>query len=81
VGDALRSLLPQLGRWLASPTETVIQAWRSRDALTGERVRWSGGEGIADGIDDRGALIVRTEAGPVSLEAGEVHLERDAPGS
>jgi BirA family biotin operon repressor/biotin-[acetyl-CoA-carboxylase] ligase len=76
VADALHSLLPELGRWLAAPPETVIRAWRSRDALRGECVRWSRGEGIADGIDDRGALLVRTDAGRVSLEAGEVHLLR-----
>jgi biotin-(acetyl-CoA carboxylase) ligase len=37
-------------------------------------VRWSGGEGSADGIDDDGALIVETDSGRVALDAGEVHL-------
>jgi BirA family transcriptional regulator, biotin operon repressor / biotin---[acetyl-CoA-carboxylase] ligase len=54
----------------------VLAAWRARDALKGERVRWSGGEGTADGIDDSGALLVQTRNGPVTLDAGEVHLER-----
>ena len=35
-------------------------AWRKRDALKGERVRWTDGEGVADGIDDSGALVVET---------------------
>ena len=48
----------------------------ARDALKGERVRWSGGEGIADGIDDSGALRVDTRDGQVTLDAGEVHLLR-----
>jgi biotin-(acetyl-CoA carboxylase) ligase len=44
--------------------------------LKGEPVRWAGGEGVADGIDDSGALRVETSAGPVTLDAGEVHLLR-----
>lgn len=76
VEDVLGALLPELARWLAAPAETVLEAWRSRDALRGERVRWNAGEGTADGIDDRGALLVRTDSGRVSLDAGEVHLLR-----
>jgi BirA family biotin operon repressor/biotin-[acetyl-CoA-carboxylase] ligase len=72
----LRELLASLARWLDAPPDSVLAAWRSRDALRGERVRWSGGEGTADGIDDSGALLVQTTDGPVTLEAGEVHLER-----
>ena len=39
-------------------------------------MRWADGEGIADGIDDSGALVVETSAGAVTLDAGEVHLLR-----
>ena len=39
-------------------------------------MRWADGEGIADGIDDSGALLVQTDDGPVTLDAGEVHLLR-----
>ena len=56
--------------------DAVLAAWRQRDALKAERVRWSGGEGIADGIDDSGALLVEARNGRVTLDAGEVHLER-----
>jgi len=72
LGDLVRSL----DHWLCAPFETVLAAWRRRDALKGERVRWSDGEGIADGIDDSGALLVETGDGRVTLEAGEVHLRR-----
>jgi BirA family transcriptional regulator, biotin operon repressor / biotin---[acetyl-CoA-carboxylase] ligase len=72
----LGDLLTSLSRWLDAPRDAVLAAWRSRDALKGERVRWSGGEGIADGIDDSGALLVQTVNGPVTLDAGEVHLLR-----
>ena len=53
----------------------MLDAWRSRDALTGERIEWSGGTGVADGIDDRGRLLVRGAGGTRhQLDAGEVHL-------
>jgi len=73
---ALGHLVATLARWLAAPPHAVLAAWRSRDALRGERVRWSGGEGIADGIDDSGALLVQTGDGHVTPDAGEVHLLR-----
>jgi BirA family transcriptional regulator, biotin operon repressor / biotin---[acetyl-CoA-carboxylase] ligase len=70
----LESLLPRLDRWIGAPTEEVLEAWRHRDALRGEPVRWAGGEGTAAGIDDAGALLVDTASGQVALQAGEVHL-------
>jgi BirA family transcriptional regulator, biotin operon repressor / biotin---[acetyl-CoA-carboxylase] ligase len=73
---ALDHLLGALDRWIGAPPGAVLEAWRSRDALSGERVRWSDGDGIADGIDDSGALRVHTSNGPVTLDAGEVHLLR-----
>jgi BirA family transcriptional regulator, biotin operon repressor / biotin---[acetyl-CoA-carboxylase] ligase len=72
----LADLVRSLDGWLGAPRAAVLQAWRSRDALKGERIRWSGGEGIADGIDDSGALVVETRDGRVTLDAGEVHLQR-----
>lgn len=78
VGDALDALLPELDRWLGARPAEVLEAWRARDALNGERVRWSAGEGTAAGIADSGALVVETDAGArVELDAGEVHLEND----
>ncbi len=55
----------------------VLDAWRGRAVATiGRRVQWSeaGGtrEGVADGIDDSGALLVRTDTGPTRVTAGEV---------
>ena len=76
VEAVLAGLLRSLDEWLRAPSDRVFEAWRSRDALKGDRVRWSDGEGIADGIDDSGALVVQTSNGPVTLDAGEVHLLR-----
>jgi BirA family transcriptional regulator, biotin operon repressor / biotin---[acetyl-CoA-carboxylase] ligase len=72
----LAGVLSSLDAWLGAPPARVLEAWRERDALKGERVRWTGGEGVAEGIDDSGALRVETPTGLVSLDAGEVHLLR-----
>jgi BirA family biotin operon repressor/biotin-[acetyl-CoA-carboxylase] ligase len=72
----LATVLARLGDWLAAKPVEVITAWSHRDALLGDRIRWNGGEGVAAGIDDSGALLVDTDDGRVSLDAGEVHLKR-----
>jgi BirA family biotin operon repressor/biotin-[acetyl-CoA-carboxylase] ligase len=78
IGDeeVLGRLLASLDRWLAAPTLEVLAAWRSRDALLGEPVRWADGSGTGAGIDESGALLVDTASGRVALHAGEVHLLR-----
>jgi BirA family biotin operon repressor/biotin-[acetyl-CoA-carboxylase] ligase len=75
---ALAALLATLDDWLRRPADDVLAAWRARDALRGRAVRWENGgkEGVAAGVDDSGALIVETGDGRVTLDAGEVHLER-----
>jgi BirA family transcriptional regulator, biotin operon repressor / biotin---[acetyl-CoA-carboxylase] ligase len=76
--DALALVIDSLRVWLPRPRDEILAAWRSRDALRGRTVRWSNGsnEGTAAGVDDSGALIVETRKGRVTLDAGEVHLER-----
>jgi BirA family biotin operon repressor/biotin-[acetyl-CoA-carboxylase] ligase len=74
-GAALRSLNERLGEWADADPSRVIAAFRDRDGLQGERIAWEDGEGVADGIDDRGNLLVVTGSGQrLSLGAGEVHL-------
>jgi BirA family biotin operon repressor/biotin-[acetyl-CoA-carboxylase] ligase len=66
-----------LERWVQSDPDTVLAAWRQRDALKGREVAWDGGSGVADGVDDRGYLLVVTPGGDrVAVGAGEVHLTR-----
>jgi BirA family transcriptional regulator, biotin operon repressor / biotin---[acetyl-CoA-carboxylase] ligase len=66
----------QLDRWSAAGAGRILAAWRERDALLGREVAWEGGSGLADGVDDRGRLIVRSAAsGRLALAAGEVHLD------
>jgi len=75
--QVLEALLRSLEAWTAAPDREVLAAWRERDALLGERVRWAGGEGTASGIGEAGALLVETNTGIVELDAGEVHLSTE----
>jgi BirA family biotin operon repressor/biotin-[acetyl-CoA-carboxylase] ligase len=75
VPATLDALLAALDRWLEAEPDAILAAWRERDALLGERIRWGDGEGVAAGIDEDGSLLVDTDAGRVALGAGEVHLE------
>jgi BirA family transcriptional regulator, biotin operon repressor / biotin---[acetyl-CoA-carboxylase] ligase len=76
VEELLERLLLTLDAWLSRPLPEVLAAWRSRDALHGEAVRWQSGSGKGAGIDESGALLVDTDSGRVALQAGEVHLLR-----
>jgi BirA family biotin operon repressor/biotin-[acetyl-CoA-carboxylase] ligase len=74
---AAEVLSERLGAWVEAEPEAVLDAWRERDALRGREVAWEGGEGVADGIDERGYLLVRVADGDrIALGAGEVHLTR-----
>ncbi|HEV2075714.1 MAG TPA: biotin--[acetyl-CoA-carboxylase] ligase, partial [Thermoleophilaceae bacterium] len=77
----LEALLNALARRLQNPAEAVLAAWRARDALAGERVRWDGRSGVAAGVAADGALLVDTSVGRLSLDAGEVHLESEPLGA
>jgi BirA family biotin operon repressor/biotin-[acetyl-CoA-carboxylase] ligase len=57
--------------------DLVVRAWRGRAAsMLGRRVQWDAPgatrDGVALDIDDTGALVVRTAAGPMRVTAGEV---------
>jgi|SRR5215207_8759408 len=64
-----------LDHWIEQDPATVLTEWRNRDALCGREISWDGGSGVADGVDERGYLLVRVADGDrVALGAGEVHL-------
>ena len=72
---ARRALDAQLSRWAYAEEAEVLKEWRRRDGLLGREVAWEDGSGVADGIDDRGNLVVVVPGGDrVSLGAGEVSL-------
>lgn len=73
--SAAHALSRRLDIWVESEAEAVLTAWAGRDALRGREVAWEGGSGVADGVDDRGYLVVLTPGGErIALGAGEVHL-------
>jgi BirA family biotin operon repressor/biotin-[acetyl-CoA-carboxylase] ligase len=76
--EAAASVLSdRLSAWVAAQPDEVLAAWRERDALRGREVAWEGGSGVAEGVDERGFLLVRVADGErVALGAGEVHLTR-----
>ena len=78
VDGALEALNDSLTRWTRADPQEVLAAFRDRDALRGRQIAWDGGNGTAEGIDERGNLLVATGSGEqVSLGAGEVHLRLD----
>jgi BirA family biotin operon repressor/biotin-[acetyl-CoA-carboxylase] ligase len=75
-GEASAALSDALSVWLKADEPTVLAAWRNRDTLLGREVSWEQGSGVADGIDERGYLVVRLADGErVALGAGDVHLK------
>jgi BirA family transcriptional regulator, biotin operon repressor / biotin---[acetyl-CoA-carboxylase] ligase len=73
--DAANALNDHLSHWVETDPESVLAEWRRRDVLKGREIAWEDGSGVADGVDDRGYLVVVTAAGDrVALGAGEVHL-------
>ena len=76
-GQVLAEVLAALSDHLAtldrSPGD-ILQAWRAASpSATGTRVDWDGRHGITAGIDDSGALLVRTASGVERVIAGELH--------
>jgi BirA family biotin operon repressor/biotin-[acetyl-CoA-carboxylase] ligase len=69
------ALSESLTRWIDADPAHVLTEWRKRDALLGREVAWEKGAGVAEGIDERGYLLVRLADGDrVALGAGDVHL-------
>jgi BirA family biotin operon repressor/biotin-[acetyl-CoA-carboxylase] ligase len=73
----LGPLNQRLEHWVNADPDEVLAEWRKRDALNGREVAWDGGSGVAEGVDDRGYLLVVTPGGErIAVGAGEVHLTR-----
>ena len=65
---------------LAGRFDAILDAWRARAAgCNGGRVNWDTLDGVrrgvTEGIDERGALLVRTDNGLERLVAGEVRWD------
>lgn len=69
----LEHLRDTLARLDESPGD-ILQAWRAAaPSATGTRVEWDGRAGITAGIDDSGALLVKTATGLERIIAGELN--------
>jgi BirA family transcriptional regulator, biotin operon repressor / biotin---[acetyl-CoA-carboxylase] ligase len=72
---ACQTLNAALDLWVEADRKAILEAWRARDALRGREISWDGGNGVADGIEDSGDLVVVAAGGDrVVLGAGEIHL-------
>ena len=59
---------------LTQKPDDILQAWRAASpSATGTRVAWDGRHGTTAGIDETGALLVKTIAGLERVIAGELH--------
>jgi BirA family biotin operon repressor/biotin-[acetyl-CoA-carboxylase] ligase len=72
----------RLSHWVNADPSDVVAAFEPRDALTGRPISWEGGpealgrKGTAEGIDEKGNLIVVGESGErTTLGSGEVTLQ------
>jgi BirA family transcriptional regulator, biotin operon repressor / biotin---[acetyl-CoA-carboxylase] ligase len=74
---ATEVLSHHLDHWLRAEPDEVLASWQSRDFLKGREIEWKDGSGVADGVDNRGYLVVITPGGDrIAIGAGEVHLTR-----
>ena len=68
----LTSLWERLAQLEQKPGD-ILRAWRAASPnATGTRVEWDGKHGTTAGIDDSGALLVKTAAGVERIIAGEL---------
>lgn len=77
LAECLAALASRYRELTENRTTGIVDAWRMRAApMLGRRVEWeSAGErhtGLAENIDDDGALIVKVGAGTLRIRSGEV---------
>jgi BirA family biotin operon repressor/biotin-[acetyl-CoA-carboxylase] ligase len=75
-GEVLAAILLALSRCLEALEQKpgdILQAWRAASPnAIGTRVDWEGKHGTTAGIDDTGALLVKTTSGVERIIAGEL---------
>jgi len=74
--DVLATVVERIETWVGRLVEhgsgALIDALRPHLALVGLGVRWEGGEGVFEGVDARGAALVRTQTGVQALYAARL---------
>ena len=72
LASVLTSLAHRLGQ-LDGNAGDILQAWRAMSPnAVGTRVEWDGRSGVTAGIDDTGALLIRTASSVERVIAGEL---------
>lgn len=77
LGREVLGQFEQLYDLVAKEQATILQQWRARSTVLGQRVQIVGAktfEGIAEDVDAEGALLVRTPSGVQRVHAAEVSL-------
>lgn len=77
LGETLAALSQRYDDLLAGRFDAILDAWRHRaPKATGARVTWTAGgvtlSGVTEGIDDRGALLVRSGDRMERIVSGEI---------
>jgi BirA family biotin operon repressor/biotin-[acetyl-CoA-carboxylase] ligase len=72
LAHVLSALWNRLAQLEQSPGD-ILQAWRTAaPSANGTRVEWEGRAGVTAGVDEAGALLVRTASGTQRVIAGEL---------
>lgn len=75
----LVAILGNLDRRLAVLSQDpgdILRSWRAASpSAQGTRVEWDGRDGITAGVDDSGALLVKTSAGVERIIAGQLRWD------
>lgn len=82
IPDLETLVLDRVAAWLerlrSGARSEVVEAFRARDAVRGRRVRVAfagqATEGVAQGVDGEGRLLVDTGSGVAALEAGSLQV-------
>ena len=71
---ALAMSLLEVPRWAADDPDGLVEAWRTHAHTLGRTVAIGATRGVAQDIDQTGALLVETKAGPQRILAGDVTM-------
>lgn len=73
LAELLLGLWDRLAELERSPGD-ILQAWRAASpSAIGTHVAWDGHRGVTAGVDDAGALLVKTASGVERIIAGQLH--------